>query len=120
MQNSLGPYTYTVLMKMISGSAMRLYISLVLFPQVLWLLVSENLGLSVVCDNCSLLPPYALQHQRKPSNEACHQESGADNLTTKLCSCSVDSGRTKASSVDREGERDVQQDLMKVDSLGGW
>lgn len=101
---------------MISGSTLRLYVALVLFPQVLWLVVSRNLGLSVLCDNCSLLPQHLLQHHSKRSSPDCHhQESGADNLTERLCSCSVDSG----SRADREGEGG-EQDVMKVDPLGGW
>ena len=96
------------------GSLACYYACLVLLPQVVWFLLSSDGRLfASCCDSFTLL------HTPKDSDPSpdtadagkCYAKSEVDNVTAKLCSCSV----TPDDMVE-----DFELELLEQDGLGGW
>ena len=94
-------------------STFKLYILLVLFPQILWLI--GRLSVPVTCENCSsdilFDNHFRVGTETKPSSTCEHTHTRDDGLLAKLCTCRITS--------DENGtEKLTEQDLG--DKQGGW
>ena len=102
--------------------SVSLYFLLVLFPQALWLLLSSERALPLLCDACSFFPASPGRQDTTTTQQHC--VAGApqhDNLTARLCSRvgGASSGLEGEEEEEEAKERTYPQELMP-DEMGGW